>query len=825
MKKIMLPVLLALFSFSFVSFAQQIESFDASTTDSLWQVNFETAPSEMTVSDNTTDKVEGDASLYVNAKIGALHEWGSFAQYIYRLPDDAAPLDWSISDSLSIWIKVLKAPAHPEYMVFRIQIADQPTPDDPIEQYIYENLTVLDNVHDWIELKIPLTEIESDGSYIPDSTGFVISPSSWGGFTYNDHKLNLNKIVQFQLGIITSGYTAGVNIPADSLEIAFDNFQRTGVKAIPAILFNGMEFSQNMSAFTWGQSSFEVVTGAGATPNTNAAKWTMGDEWANGWTGVGFNIDPAFNLGGAWDKDSLQFKLKAEDGVDTLRVQFEDGTAKVGYVFKPIADNQWHTYKFALKDFVYQENTTDFNPFNVTVFQIMAEATGVAGKVVYIDDMWTGNPIFDVVPPVAVTGVSATNGTYDNLITWTDVPGEDGELYNIYYSKSPITDITAPGVEVVKTNVAEGVQIVDHLLFAPKNDQDVTYYYAVVAKDASSNIGAVGENSAPITNTAKGVTVINPTAPTGFAADGDLADWAGIAPFRMFPSDGSGTIVTNQKIDGDADLSVNAYVAVDNDYLYVAFDVEDDVVSIDTTQTSYLIDSPDLYIALYNWHGATHTSYKSGDFHLRFGYNAVIVDNFGSARMLEQGDANYYWEKKFPTGYVVEAKIPFSKFAEIGSTELFQPKVGMRIPIDFSVNDNDTENSDAREGILTYSPDNQDQSYGDFSRWLYTWIGDQWTVGVKDQVKNNVYTYDLAQNYPNPFNPTTNIVYNIEKAGMVTLKIYDMLGREVATLINEAQSAGSHTVQFNASKLASGVYMYKINAGAFSSVKKMMLIK
>ena len=155
MKKIVLPVLLVLFTLSFTVYAQMIESFDTTTTNPRWQTNIESAPSSMVVNNNTGDKVEGSASLYIDANLGSLEDWGTYDQYIYVVPDSVKPFDWSISDTLSIWIKVMTQVAHPEYMVFRIQVADRPTPDDPIEQYIYENLTILDNVHDWIQLKVP----------------------------------------------------------------------------------------------------------------------------------------------------------------------------------------------------------------------------------------------------------------------------------------------------------------------------------------------------------------------------------------------------------------------------------------------------------------------------------------------------------------------------------------------------------------------------------------------------------------------------------------------------------------------------------------------
>ncbi|MFY0696761.1 MAG: T9SS type A sorting domain-containing protein [Balneola sp.] len=86
-------------------------------------------------------------------------------------------------------------------------------------------------------------------------------------------------------------------------------------------------------------------------------------------------------------------------------------------------------------------------------------------------------------------------------------------------------------------------------------------------------------------------------------------------------------------------------------------------------------------------------------------------------------------------------------------------------------------------------------------------------------------TFALEQNYPNPFNPTTNIKFALPKTADVTLTIYNMLGQKVNTLINEKMTSGFHIVPFDASNLSSGMYIYRIQAGSFTSTKKMLLIK
>ncbi|MCW8817296.1 MAG: T9SS type A sorting domain-containing protein [Ignavibacteriaceae bacterium] len=85
--------------------------------------------------------------------------------------------------------------------------------------------------------------------------------------------------------------------------------------------------------------------------------------------------------------------------------------------------------------------------------------------------------------------------------------------------------------------------------------------------------------------------------------------------------------------------------------------------------------------------------------------------------------------------------------------------------------------------------------------------------------------YALEQNYPNPFNPSTTIKYSVPNAENVQLKVYDVIGNEVATLVNETKSPGSYEVPFNASQLSSGVYIYSIRAGNFVETKKMILMK
>jgi hypothetical protein len=85
--------------------------------------------------------------------------------------------------------------------------------------------------------------------------------------------------------------------------------------------------------------------------------------------------------------------------------------------------------------------------------------------------------------------------------------------------------------------------------------------------------------------------------------------------------------------------------------------------------------------------------------------------------------------------------------------------------------------------------------------------------------------FNLSQNYPNPFNPTTTINYRLQFSGRVTLKVYDLLGNMVATLVNEEKPAGTYSVIFDAGRLSSGIYFFRLQTGNFSATKKMILLK
>jgi len=106
------------------------------------------------------------------------------------------------------------------------------------------------------------------------------------------------------------------------------------------------------------------------------------------------------------------------------------------------------------------------------------------------------------------------------------------------------------------------------------------------------------------------------------------------------------------------------------------------------------------------------------------------------------------------------------------------------------------------------------------------WVDDlDGVVGIDDYISDNPTEYELYQNYPNPFNPSTTIKYQVPELSFVTLRVYDVLGSEIATLVDEEKPIGSYEVDFDAKTLPSGIYFYQLQSGSFVETKKMMLLK
>ena len=129
--------------------------------------------------------------------------------------------------------------------------------------------------------------------------------------------------------------------------------------------------------------------------------------------------------------------------------------------------------------------------------------------------------------------------------------------------------------------------------------------------------------------------------------------------------------------------------------------------------------------------------------------------------------------------------------------------------------------------LFTMNPDGSEQELIPNSQYDYwpSWGIDTTQTRINDNDRKLWFGFQLYQNYPNPFNPSTKISYQIPKLGFVTLKIYDVLGNEITTLVNEEKQIGNFEVEFHGTGLSSGIYFCKLASGSFSDVKKIVLLK
>ena len=116
---------------------------------------------------------------------------------------------------------------------------------------------------------------------------------------------------------------------------------------------------------------------------------------------------------------------------------------------------------------------------------------------------------------------------------------------------------------------------------------------------------------------------------------------------------------------------------------------------------------------------------------------------------------------------------------------------------------------------------------GSFGSGIFSRVSIEGTnlVSVSNTGTSVPKTFSISQNYPNPFNPSTKIQYEVPEKSIVSLKVYDVLGNEIITLVNKETLSGRYEVEFNATNLPSGVYFYRIQANNFVETKKMILLK
>ena len=241
-------------------------------------------------------------------------------------------------------------------------------------------------------------------------------------------------------------------------------------------------------------------------------------------------------------------------------------------------------------------------------------------------------------------------------------------------------------------------------------------------------------------------------------------------------------------------------VTNDKDNIYFYISSEGDITGYSETKTNWM----NIFIGTgtvkqQGWEGYNYVINRK-----RESEGAAEIEKLDSTGTGEKtGEAEYRI-----SGNVMQVKIPREALSLSDST----------ISIYFKVSDG----VEKAEDIMDYYVTGRSMPMGRLS-YVYSNMG---VTGVKESGNGSIPgKYSLKQNYPNPFNPETEIEYGIAEAGKVTLKVYNLLGQEVRTLVNQEQEAGSYRVKFNASGLASGAYLYRLFASGYSEARKMIILK
>ena len=493
------------------------------------------------------------------------------------------------------------------------------------------------------------------------------------------------------------------------------------------------------------------------------------------------------------------------------------------------------------------------------------------GGNIYLDDVYIGAPNLDLSdesgPPDAATGVTAEATADSNTVSWMAVSDVGG--YKVYYSLEEITDISDPGVGLVAS--LDGMTTsIGHKFDVPHSSlSPITLHYAVTTlsssgvenDDVSMSQASVENANLPLQPYIAQLTEdqVNHLSDLAFGdsfdniADGFPEDYMPFELNKAHSKPGD-----NGRISEDDDLSGKLWAGynVDSPELYLYVEVMDDQISLQGSEGNpgegWNYDSIEFGWGNYDvrdvagggiFTGSPHTGMRRGqfaDYQFRLlgqgdgtkeGTQASVFVGWsidavppGSGAIYDQlVDGNQV------VGYKLLGVIPMDGIQSVDSmdavTDFPAGEEVKYFPFNFVLNDADGGTRDNQ--IQWSTKGNAD------GRWWNTPA--QWPavalsaptsaptsiVGAEELPEEII----LEQNYPNPFNPSTSIQFSLPASETITLRVFDSLGRTVSTLIDQKlHTAGTHTIQFNASGLASGIYLYRLEAGSSILMSRRMLL-
>ena len=381
---------------------------------------------------------------------------------------------------------------------------------------------------------------------------------------------------------------------------------------------------------------------------------------------------------------------------------------------------------------------------------------------------------------IGLTGAVA--GDQSVTLQWGQLTDQSLPLhFDIYYSSSTAFDTAS--AKILKN------------INASFDSVTGTYSYKVDGLNNYTKYNFLIRVSDALGNYEKNYKILNATPPQGSSStsiiiDGNFSDWANISLLNQAPNplESSG-----DSPDPNADFT-NFWVTNDTTNLFISYQVAG------TISSSYF----------YHIYIQTDTNNNSG-----YVYNdsasigaGYMIENSGLYKYTGTGGTNWSWitaagMQKADNGNRTELSIPI---ATLNPTNPYSC-----IRIIFQVN-----SAVAPYSLMDIAPDNYKEQYYSYNITRVTGV---------NETRNPVYNFKLEQNYPNPFNPSTEIRYSLSKSEYVTLKVYNVIGQEIKTLVDDYQTTGLHVINFRAKNLSSGIYFYSIRSGNFFQLKKMVLLK
>jgi hypothetical protein len=438
----------------------------------------------------------------------------------------------------------------------------------------------------------------------------------------------------------------------------------------------------------------------------------------------------------------------------------------------------------------------------------------------------------------AEDGIVGATPAFDYvMLEWIDnLKGT--ETYNVYTSHQPITSVLTNVVKIA-TGIPHGQLMWAHRPWSSDGSEQ-TFYYAVTANDGATERPLNAQCKAgPFTiKTSKTLKVryVNDFA-SSFVLDGNDTEFQPHKINEAVPEMAGEERATTWTPTSN-DMNYRVTFVFDDNYLYISAVVKDDMVTPNLAQPTWRGDAVEFYLGFYDAKNLTAlhpkgiaNSTSTGDW--RIGVTSVgqfgVGGSDGGTRSVPGGSAK---TAVTSNGYTIEARLTLDSLATNGA---FTTATGMWLPFRVDGNDYDSTKDGIganNRGIIlqtggwggAFSRLRLEQDWERPSTFGYMEIVDK-TVDVSGNKELLPKEFALYNNYPNPFNPTSKIKYDLPRDVQVSLKVYDILGREVATLVDTKQSAGYYAIDFNATNLASGAYIYRITAGDFVQTKKMMVLK